>query len=180
MDERKDGGATPAAGVAAARGGRGVRIALGVSVALNLLVVGLVAGAVLRDGGPRERMVRDLDFGPFTEALSREDRAALRRAFLQRSPGMQDMRQQMRQDFRALLAALRAEPFDPDALRGVLVNQQARMAERVSLGQELMLERLSVMAPQERAAFADRLEQRLRHGAREGHGGRDGHGGPAD
>ena len=69
MDERKDGGATPAAGVAAARGGRGVRIALGISVALNLLVVGLVAGAVLRDGGPRERMVRDLDFGPFTEAL---------------------------------------------------------------------------------------------------------------
>lgn len=171
MDERKVDAAVTGDGGKAGKPGRGVRVALGISVALNLLIVGLVAGAVLRDGGPRERMVRDLDFGPFTEALSRADREALRREYIARSPGMRDMRQQMRQDFRAFLAALRAEPFDPAALRGVLANQQARMAERVTLGQDLMLERLTAMPPEARLKFADRLEERLRRGTGAGREG---------
>lgn len=151
-------------------GGRGVRIALGVSVALNLLVAGLVAGAVLRDGGPRDRMLRDLEFGPFTEALSREDRDALRRDFVARSGGFRDMRAEMRSDFDALLGALRAEPFDIDAARAVLAGQQARMQSRLALGQDLLLERLAAMPPRARAEFADRLEERLRHGGRGGDG----------
>jgi len=168
MVDTKDGrGAAVPAGKPG--GGKGLRIALGVSVALNLLVAGLVA--MLRDGGPHDRMVRDLDFGPFTEALTREDREALRRDFLQRAPGLRDMRAQMRQDFGALLTALRSDPFDPAALRGLLANQQARMTERIALGQELMVERLSAMSPEARARFADRLEERLRRGPR---GDRDG------
>ncbi|MBC2837094.1 periplasmic heavy metal sensor [Gemmobacter straminiformis] len=158
--------------------GRGVRIALAVSVALNLLIVGLVAGAVLRDGGPRGRMMGELDFGPFTEALTREDRDALRQAFVERMPDMRDMRRQMRTDFAALLAALRAEPFDPAALREVMANQSSRMQERLQIGQSLMLERLEAMSPEARAAFADRLEERLRHGPRGGMGDAMGGGAP--
>lgn len=142
---------------------RGLRVALAVSVALNLLIIGLVAGAMLR-GGPHDRMVRDLDFGPFTEALSPEDRAALRRDFIRQAPDMRDMRRQMREDFATVLAALRAEPFDPDALRGVVANQGNRMAARLELGQDLMLARIAAMTPAERAAFADRLERRLERG----------------
>lgn len=169
MDGRKEDGT---ADVTVPKGaGRGLRVALAVSVAVNLAVAGLVAGAMLRDGGPHDRMVRDLDFGPFTEALTREDREALRRDFLQRAPGLRDMRAQMRQDFGALLTALRSDPFDPAALRGLLANQQTRMTERIALGQELMVERLSAMSPEARARFADRLEERLRRGPR---GDRDG------
>ena len=145
-------------------GGRKLRIALAVSVALNLLILGLVAGAVLRDGGPHGRMVRDLDFGPFTEALTPEDRDALRRDFIRQAPDLRDMRRQMRDDFSTLLAALRAEPFDVEALRGVVANQGDRMAARLELGQDLMLARIAAMTPAERAAFADRLEQRLERG----------------
>ena len=144
--------------------GKGLRIALALSVAVNLLIVGLVAGAVLREGGPRGRMMGDLEFGPFTEALTREDRAALRQAFVQRMPDMRDMRRQMRADFAGLLAALRAEPFDAAALRAVMAGQSARMAERLAVGQDLLLERLEAMTPQARGAFADRLEERLRRG----------------
>lgn len=144
--------------------GRKLRIALAVSVALNLLILGLVAGAVLRDGGPHGRMVRDLDFGPFTEALTPEDRDALRRDFIRQAPDLRDMRRQMRDDFSTLLAALRAEPFDVEALRGVVANQGDRMAARLELGQDLMLARIAAMTPAERAAFADRLEQRLERG----------------
>ena len=144
--------------------GRKLRIALAVSVALNLLILGLVAGAVLRDGGPHGRMVRDLDFGPFTEALTPEDRDALRRDFIRQAPDLRDMRRQMRDDFSTLLAALRAETFDVEALRGVVANQGDRMAARLELGQDLMLARIAAMTPAERAAFADRLEQRLERG----------------
>ena len=159
--------------VAAAKVGKGLRIALGVSVAVNLLILGLVAGALLRDGGPRERLVRDLDFGPFTEALSPEDRDALRRAYVARSPDLGGMRQEMRSDLEAFLAALRAEPFDPAALARVMENQQGRMARRIELGQDLLLERLTAMDGRERGAFADRLERRLRRGGGP-EGGRDG------
>ena len=149
---------------AAPKSGRKLRIALAVSVALNLLIIGLVAGAVLRDGGPQGRMVRDLDFGPFTEALTPEDRDALRRDFIRQAPDLRDMRRQMRDDFRTVLAALRADPFDAEALRDVMANQGDRMAARLALGQDLILARIAAMTPAERAAFADRLERRLERG----------------
>ena len=154
---------------------KGLRIALGISVALNLLVAGLVVGALLRDGDPRARMVRDLDFGPFTEALSERDREALRREFVARAPELRDVRRAMRDDLETFLTVLRSEPFDAAALAVVMDNQDGRMARRVELGQDLLLERLGAMSPDERAAFADRLERRLRRG-----GDKDGHGRPGD
>jgi uncharacterized membrane protein len=147
--------------------GRGLRIALAVSVALNLAVAGIVAGALLR-GGPHGNMVRDLDFGPFTEALSPRDRLALRRDFLARTPDMRDLRKGMRDDLDGMLRALRATPFDADALRAAMANQGQRTADRLKLGQDLIFDRIAAMSAQDRAAFADRLEDRLLHGPRKG------------
>lgn len=144
--------------------GKGLRIALGVSVALNLMIVGLVAGAVLRDGDPRARVVRDLDFGPFTEALSPRDRDTLRREFVERAPELREVRREMRADLERVLSVLRSEPFDAVAFASVMENQKGRMARRIDLGQDLLMERLSAMTPIERAEFADRLERRLRRG----------------
>ena len=153
------------------RSGKGLRIALALSVALNLLVVGVVAGALLRDGDPRGRVVRDLDFGPFTEALSPRDREALRREFVARAPEMREIRQQIRADLETLLGVLRREPFDAATLQAVMDNQQGRMARRIEIGRELLVERLATMSPDERSAFADRLEQRLRRGGGQGRPG---------
>lgn len=161
--DRQDTGSGSGSGLGA-RAGRGLRIALGVSLALNLLVVGVVAGAFLREGGPRDRMVRDLDLGPLTDAFRAEDRMAMRREFIRRMPALRDMRDAMQQDFGALLAVLRREPFDRAAAQGVLENQRQRMQERVDLGQELILDRLAAMSPEARAGFADQLERRLRRG----------------
>lgn len=160
---------TPPPAAPARAAGRGVRVALAVSVALNLLVAGLVAGAVLRDGGPRDRMVRDLDIGPFTEALSPEDRAALRRDFMDRMPGLRAMRAEMRGDLAALLRVLRVEPFDRAAAAAVLAHHGERVRVRTELGQELLLDRFAAMSPAAREAFADRLERRLQRGP----GGKD-------
>jgi len=148
--------------------GKGLRIALAISVALNLAVAGLVAGSFLhdRDGGPRD--VREIGFGPFSEALSREDRKALRRSLLARMPEMRQARQEAAQDAQALLGVLRATPFDAAQLSAVLDAQRVRMAGRFEVGQSLMRDLLVAMTPEARRAFADRLEQRLQHGGKGG------------
>lgn len=145
--------------------GRGLRIALALSVALNLAVLGVVAGAILRDGPILGAgMVRDLGFGPYTEALVPEDRKALRRALFQRAPEMRDTRRLMREDAEALLAVLRADSFDPQAFRQRMESQHERMEKQLRLGQDLLQEFIAAMTPENRRAFADRLEAGLRRG----------------
>jgi len=155
---------------AAPRPGKGLRIALALSVALNLAFLGMAAGAFIR-GGPPDRMARDLDFGPFAEAFSREDRAELRRGFFQRAGDMRDMREAMRADMAGLVAVLRSEPLDRAELDRLLARQGARLAERLELGQALVVERIAAMSAADRAAFADRLERALEKGGRHGPGG---------
>ena len=83
------------------KSGRGVRIALAISLGVNLAVVGVFAGAMLRDGhGMRGSMVRDLGFGLFTEALSREDRRAMRDSLFERAPDIREARRVQRADAR--------------------------------------------------------------------------------
>ncbi len=143
--------------------GRWVRIVLAVSLALNLAVAGVITGTMFRRGGPAQNgmMARDVGFGPFTEALSTEDRAQLRRAFLAAVPEMRDNRRAVRADFADLLTQMRAATLDPDALRQVLDRQSERTAERLDLGQRLIFDLVKGMTVEARLEFADRLEQSL-------------------
>jgi uncharacterized membrane protein len=151
----------PAAPAPPAPSGRGLKIALAVSVALNLAVAGLVAGAWMKDG-PSRGMPRDLSFGPFSEALSQEDRRALRKALADRAPGFREARVAAQEEFAALLAALRASPFDPAAMQSALAAIEARNAGRLELGRSLIEARITQMSDADRLAFADRLENGLR------------------
>lgn len=145
--------------------GRGLRIALAISVALNLAVIGLVAGAMLRDG-PHGRFVRELDLGPFTEAFSPRDRAALRDQFMAQDGGFRALRDQFRADGLALVEVLRQEPLDRARLEALMQTQQDRMAARMKVGRDLVAARIAAMSPEDRRAFADRLEEALRRGPR--------------
>lgn len=142
------------------RGNRRLKIALAVSLAFNLCIVGVIAGVMLRDGPPRGGG-RDFGLGPLSEALSHEDRRALRKDFVARHPDIRDARRQMRAEFDAVVAALRADPFDPAALDGALAAIAARNQSLLDTGRELVAERLKAMTVAERAAFADRLEKRV-------------------
>ncbi len=143
---------------------KGLRVALALSVAVNLAVLGLVAGVMLRDGpGMRGAMVRDLGFGPYTEALRPEDRKALRRALFEKAPEILETRRMMHEDMQALLGLLRAEPFDGPAFRNRMETQHERMEHQLQLGQGLLQDFIAAMPAAERRAFADRLEAGLRH-----------------
>ncbi len=154
---------------------RWMRVALVVSLALNLGVAGVMIGAAFH-GGPEgpPGFQREMGFGPFSEALRPEDRKALRRALFARAPDLREARRQMRGDMEEMLEALRADPFDPARLSALLDGQHQRMIGQLTLGEELIRDFLLKLDPTERLAFADRLEKQLRHGPPEGKGPRDG------
>jgi len=145
----------------------GLRVALAVSLTVNLLVLGvLVGGAIgIARHAPRPA-IADITLGTFTEALSPEDREALRRAAEAESLGLRDMHRASRDDYLALIAAVRAEPWDEAAARRVIAAYGQRSQERLESGERLMLQRLAEMGPLARRAFADRLEDALRRGFR--------------
>lgn len=145
---------------------RALRIALAISVALNLAVLGVVAGAALHEGGMggRGEMVRDLGFGPFGEALAPNDRRALRDWLKERAPELRAANTQRRADMIAVQAALRAQPFVPDDLRAALSAMRGRMEGQLALGHEALTAVILAMPDDERLALADRLERGLRRG----------------
>ncbi|WP_062762350.1 periplasmic heavy metal sensor [Falsirhodobacter sp. alg1] len=136
---------------------RTLRIALAVSVALNLAVAGIVAGAVLRDP-PRRDGERSFVFGPFDAALSVDDRRAIRNAFRAQKPELRTAMTDMQKEMEQISAILRTEPYDAAAIDKIFARQQARGAWIMGQGQRLLSERLAAMTPEERADFADRLE----------------------
>jgi uncharacterized membrane protein len=146
-----------------------VKVVLALSLAINLAILGVVAGAWIKVGPDRAAGApRDLSFGPFSEALSREDRRALRSAFMDRSPEIRASRQAARAEFDALVIALRAEPFDPAALSPVLAAIEQRNVDRLTLGRTLIEERIIAMSAADRLAFAARLEDGLQRKGRSG------------
>jgi uncharacterized membrane protein len=162
MDDVKDGEANPTP--AGQRAGRGLKIALILSLTLNLLVLGIVGGSILAHGwGDDPRRVRDVGFGPYTEALSPEDRKALLQGFMKAMPDFRKEREAARADMVRLADAIRTEPFDRATVEAVMNDQAARIRDRIELGRALLLDRLEAMGPEARAALADRMEHmRLR------------------
>lgn len=142
---------------------RKLKIALAASLALNLCVAGVVAGVMMRDGPPH-RGGHDYGLGPLSEALDKEDRKAMRKAFVERHPEIRDARQEARAEFQAVVTALRAEPFDPAALDAAMAAVAKRNQSLQDSGRALVGERLKSLSPADRAAFADRLEKRLSEG----------------
>lgn len=144
---------------------RWVKYLLFVSLALNLLVVGVVAGAIYRGGpghGAPPHVARgDLGLGPYGKALSPRDQRVLRMAFIKRSRANGGQRPNIRAEMQAVLAALRQEPFDPGALRDTMGQQQARLVARQNIGKDVLLDHLAEMATGQRHDYADRLEGAL-------------------
>ncbi|OWU71310.1 hypothetical protein ATO2_03445 [Roseovarius sp. 22II1-1F6A] len=114
------------------------------------------------------RADRMLNIGPYGTALEVPDRLALAETFRTRAGSSKQGFREMRESFEATLTLLRADPFDPDALRARMQEQNDFIARRQTLSRDLLVTRLSEMTPAERSAFADRLETTLRRGPANG------------
>lgn len=140
------------------------------SLAVNLLVLGVVGGAILK-GPPPPHMAGDPGFGPYGAALDDNDRKALKRAFRNRETGIRTLRASMARDRQAVLQALRAAPFDPADLDAALLTQRNNISAQIDFGQKILRDRLVEMTVTERRAFADRLEHSMDRKAHGGHPG---------
>ncbi|MDV4166927.1 periplasmic heavy metal sensor [Rhodovulum sp. FJ3] len=144
------------------------RIVLVISLAVNVAVAGLVIGAVLKHG-PRDHDRRPpkseiLSYGPYTSALTEEDREVLLERLVDAQGEIRDNRRAVKADFKRLLNAVRAEPYDPAATAAIMAEQQARVQKQIDLVSRVLLEQLTEMSAEEREEFADRLERVLRRG----------------
>lgn len=134
------------------------------SLGFNLLVLGLVAGAVIRGEPPSGRAPRfDLTVGPLTRALGDDDRQAIRDELQDRHPFDRDDRRAMRQDSVEMLDILRADSFDADAFREVLTRQRQRLALAQDAGIDQLILRIEAMTAEARVDFAERLTHEMRH-----------------
>jgi uncharacterized membrane protein len=143
------------------RDGRLMRSLLVASLALNLLVVGLAAGWALRHAGGAHPSRLDMAGGPLTRALSTEDRHEIGQQMRAAWREADDGRGDLRDSYDALLADLRAVPFDPARVSARMRQHRERFAVRFEMGQEVLVTHLAAMSPADRRAYADRLEERI-------------------
>lgn len=135
------------------------------SLALNLLVVGLLIGSVLSHGGAgRGPRAMEMTLGPIARALEAEDRHAILHDLHDRPDLRSPDREERGAAFAEIVAAIRSEPFDRARAREAISHQAARVAGVEEAVREALVERLAVMAPTERAAFAGRLEAEIEKG----------------
>jgi uncharacterized membrane protein len=132
-----------------------IKIALTLSLVINLGLAGMLAGLAtrsMRDGSVVSSAI---------SALPEQNRAALRR----------DMRQDWRAlrarasvpaDARAeLLVILQADEFDPHAFEDVLARGRAHLAEMGAQTRARLVGMVAQMSAEERRAYADDLRERL-------------------
>jgi uncharacterized membrane protein len=142
---------------------RVVRIALVLSVALNLLFIGAVVGAWLDRGPDRDPRLRSVGpIAPFAAAMRVDDRRAfvddLRREAGEGRPSHSEQRAR----FDALVDAIGQEPFDRVRLEAVFTDQRTAAVERQRIGEGLLIDRIAEMSVEERTAYAERLQDVIR------------------
>ncbi|MHA3977629.1 periplasmic heavy metal sensor [Halovulum sp. GXIMD14794] len=142
---------------------RWAKAALTVSLAVNLAVIGLVGGAMLRgpDAPPPVNLPIE-GFRDISAAMSEPDREALREDLRARRTDIRKTWTTIRAQNEAFLEALRAEPFQPAAVAEVLDAQAAQWEAFGAGTREILVQRIDAMTPEARVQFADMLEQRLR------------------
>jgi len=138
-----------------------IKILLAVSLALNLAVIGLLAGSALR-GGPMMMAGRTPAMGyamPYVLALPHDMRRDVFGAV--RQDKSYPDRRARREEYRRMITALRATPFDTAAVKAVLA-RQAEGASRVqSAAQAAWLDAVASLSDEERMAYTKRMEDAL-------------------
>lgn len=141
---------------------RRFRILLGVSLALNLLVIGAVVGAISK--GPHSRGgppgLREVS-APYVGAFERDQKREMRRDMRAQLPDRSVARTANEADYQTFLELVRADTFDAVRANEIIEKQLERAGQFQRVGRELSIKRLNEMSDADRRAYADRLEQRL-------------------
>lgn len=150
---------------------RWTRILLIGSVALNVLIIGVVGGAAIAIKGDGDRPAPTDRFGAaHIKALSFEDKRAVGRAIRKAYRSAEIDHHADQANYKEALAVLRSTPFDETAMVELVTRLDMASEQRRELARDVFLAQILSMTDAERAAYADRLEEVLERGPR----GKDG------
>ena len=135
-----------------------LRVLFGVSLALNLLFVGVAVGAWWRFDGAGHRSGAFSVSAAIYRELPKDERRDLWRQLRQQRD---TPRGQRRADLGAVVEALVSDPFEPDAVRNILENAQTRRTDQARSMREAWLKKVEAMSAADRAAYAKRLTERM-------------------
>ena len=143
---------------------RGFKIWLGVSLAVNLAVAGLIAGAFVRKGSdaPMRGNAQVNYARPYIQALPLDQRREVFEALRPAKRGGD--RAERRTHYADVAIILRADAFDRAAIEVVLAKQSASTLDAQSAGQTQWLNIIEKMNIEERRAYADEIEDALKRG----------------
>lgn len=143
---------------------RWLKIVLGLSLGLNLAILGTLAGFWLRNDPPRDRPSSMGYAVPYVIALPRDVRHGVFGAI--RSDETLPKRGARRAHYSDMIEVLRAEEFDQDRAKAILSLQGGEAARIQDVSQAAWLAAVAEMDPSERSAYAERIEKVVSRGKR--------------
>lgn len=131
------------------------------SLMINVAVIGIYAGHQMQDNkgygaGSGNRQVEWI-----LKLVPDERRDFTKEHFGDVRAQLRSLRQARRSKLNDIVVAVRTEPFVPDTLMKVLTERRAAGSETRTIVHERLVLLMAEFTPEERATFANRLEERI-------------------
>ncbi len=133
------------------------KILFGISLALNLLIVGALGGALMRKGkGPTANHLASGFL--YMRALDFRDKRALRKEILKNKDARKMVKDRNQASFNSAVGILKNHPFDRVAFENLLDEQANHAKLRQSLARAALVNHIENMTKEERLIYAQRLK----------------------
>ena len=137
------------------------KILFGVSLALNLLIVGALGGALggafMRKGkGPTANHLASGFL--YMRALDFKDKRALRKEILRNKDGRKLVKDRNQASFNSAVGMLKSDPFDRAAFENLLDEQAKHAKSRQDSARIALVNHIENMTKEERRIYAQRLK----------------------
>ena len=133
------------------------KILFGISLALNLLVVGVIGGAILRAGkGPIAK--HHASGFLYMRALNFEDKKALRKELFRNKDSRKIIRAKEYSSYSSAVKILKKDPFDRKAFEDLLDEQTRYSKSKPSSARVALVAQIANMTKEERLVSSQRLD----------------------
>ena len=133
------------------------KILFGISLAINLLIIGALGGALSRAGkGP---MIQHRASGLlYMRALNFEDKKVLRKKLFRNKDSRKIIRAKEHSSYSSAVKILKKDPFDRKAFEDLLDEQTRYSKSKLSSARAALVAQIANMTKEERLVYSQRLE----------------------
>lgn len=137
-----------------------IKIALGSSLFVNFLIIGVVVGAIIR-GPDYGRLSKD-DAGLISiiRDMPKELQRSLRDDLREQRDEIRSQHEGHRVMRNELITALSTEPIDIDNIKSILDRHRYFLDDTLEIGHEAIVKQIEIMTPEQRKEFIENLSNR--------------------